>query len=108
MKSITCCGAAWPARRRTSLSLILFVAMVVTIGAPASAAEPALSPASVQASIDPRVELFEIIYRLAGYLYHGEDHATSHYETQVQLRARRTRLRGLGPRDLGMCPPPLS
>ena len=29
MKSITSCGAAWPVRRRTSLSLILFVAMVV-------------------------------------------------------------------------------
>ncbi|MHC4117082.1 MAG: DUF4932 domain-containing protein [Planctomycetota bacterium] len=84
MKSITSCGAAWPARRGTSLSLILFVAMVGAIGAPANAAEPAPSPASLQVSIDPRVELFAIIYRLAGYLYHGEDHAASHYETEVQ------------------------
>ena len=84
MKSITSCGAAWPARRRTSLSLILFVATVVAVGAAASAAEPAASPASLQVSIDPRVELFAIIYRLAGYLYHGEDHAASHYETEVQ------------------------
>ena len=84
MKSITHLGAAWPARRRTSLSLILFVAMVVAIGPPASAAEPAPSPASLQVSIDPRVELFAIIYRLAGFLYHGEGHAASHYETEVQ------------------------
>ena len=84
MKSIAGCGAASPARQRTSLSLILFVAMVVAIGAPATAAEPAPSSTSLQVSIDPRVELFAIIYRLAGYLDHGGDHAVSHYEIEVQ------------------------
>lgn len=78
MKSITNCGATWPMRRCTSLSLVLFVTLVVAIG------EPASSSTSIQVSIEPRVELFAIIYRLAGYLDHGGDYATSYYETEVQ------------------------
>jgi hypothetical protein len=84
MKSTTSLVAARPARRRTSLSLILFVAAVVAMGPPVSAAGPAPSPASLQVSIDPRVELFSIIYRLAGFQSYEEGHAASHYEKVVE------------------------
>jgi len=84
MRTITSLGAVWPAARRTSPKLILFVAVIVAMGPPASAASSAPSTTSLHVSIDPRVELFSIIYRLAGFLYHGEDRAASHYETEVE------------------------
>ncbi len=86
MKSITSLGAVWPARPRTSLILVLCVALVVAIGPPASAAKAAPSPSSLQVSIDPRVELFAIICRLAGFLapHYGEGRAPSRYDTEVE------------------------
>lgn len=58
----------------------LFALAVGVMGPPASAARPTPTPSSLHVSVDPRVELFSIVYRLAGSLGGG----ASHYGREVE------------------------
>ena len=61
----------------------LLAGVLVAISSPAMAGgSPASSP-SLRVSVDPRVELFSVIYRLTGYLEHSQGRAASYYEAQV-------------------------